>query len=113
DEFQLANIAIRPTDESGPTSRVEMPILTPAERKGNFNEIELSLTEEIARKEADRCLQCGGCFLCLLLCPDGAISVQGDDHIPNVDFDICKACGICAHECPLKAIEMLPIEEQQ
>jgi len=29
------------------------------ERKNNFNEVELGLSEEVARKEARRCLKCG------------------------------------------------------
>lgn len=24
----------------------------------------------------------------------------------EIDLDFCKGCGICAHECPKKAIEM-------
>ncbi len=39
--------------------RVKMPELSVEERKGNFKEVELGLTEEMARTEAGRCLQCG------------------------------------------------------
>jgi Pyruvate/2-oxoacid:ferredoxin oxidoreductase delta subunit len=25
-----------------------------------------------------------------------------------VDYDYCKGCGVCANECPKKAIAMVP-----
>ncbi|MBU1702292.1 MAG: FAD-dependent oxidoreductase [Candidatus Eisenbacteria bacterium] len=40
-------------------ARVKMPELSVDERRLNFNEVELGLTEEMARKESRRCLQCG------------------------------------------------------
>ena len=42
-----------------------MPTLTLEERKGNFKEIELGFTEEMAIDEAKRCLNCGICSECL------------------------------------------------
>ena len=39
--------------------RTEMPALGPEVRKGNFAEIELGFTEEVAKVEAGRCLACG------------------------------------------------------
>ncbi len=39
--------------------RVHMRELTVEERALNFEEVELGLTEEMAKREADRCLQCG------------------------------------------------------
>jgi len=39
--------------------RIKMPALTIEQRRLNFNEVDLGLTEEMARKEAARCLQCG------------------------------------------------------
>ncbi len=50
----------------------------------------------------DRCIDCLKCFL---VCPDGAIDKSGP--LLAVDYDFCKGCGICAHECPVKAIEMI------
>jgi pyruvate ferredoxin oxidoreductase delta subunit len=44
------------------------------------------------------------CFLCWLYCPDGVITAT----IPiSIDLDYCKGCGICAEECPAKAIAMI------
>lgn len=43
--------------ESG--ARVKMPELEVTERAGSFIEVELGLPEEEARREAQRCLQCG------------------------------------------------------
>jgi len=39
--------------------RVKMPMLSKEQRKLNFNEVELGISEEQALKEASRCLSCG------------------------------------------------------
>ena len=51
----------------------------------------------------DRCTKC---LLCWLYCPEGAIIRTEDDSV-FVDYDYCKGCGICANECPRKAIKMI------
>jgi len=44
------------------------------------------------------------CYLCWLYCPEGVIAAE----IPvKIDLDYCKGCGICAEECPAKAITMI------
>ena len=50
----------------------------------------------------DKCIKCMRCFL---LCPDGAIDKSGG--FLEVDYDYCKGCGICAHECAVKAISII------
>ena len=46
---------------------------------------------------------CTRCGLCLVVCPDGAISL--DEHgYPVIDYDHCKGCMICRQRCPLNAI---------
>jgi heterodisulfide reductase subunit A-like polyferredoxin len=57
-------------------SRVKYPLLAPAERKGDFREVGLGLSEEEAVKEANRCLACGicsECYQCVDACIAGAI----------------------------------------
>ena len=46
------------TDVSHPAPRPPMPRLTPDERRTNFNEVELGLSEDTARGAADLCLDC-------------------------------------------------------
>ena len=49
---------------------VQLPKLSLQKRRGNFNEVELSLTEEQAIEEAKRCLRCGPCMECVECRPD-------------------------------------------
>jgi heterodisulfide reductase subunit A len=45
-------------------ARISIPELKPSLRKTNFNEVELSLSSELAIEEAKRCLNCASCSLC-------------------------------------------------
>ena len=47
--------------------------------------------------------KCNGCWLCFTYCPDGVISMTGEDR-PVIDYDHCKGCQICVHECPTEAL---------
>jgi NADPH-dependent glutamate synthase beta subunit-like oxidoreductase/NAD-dependent dihydropyrimidine dehydrogenase PreA subunit len=56
--------------------RAQIPSLPLEERIGNFNEVDLTLSEEDALTEASRCLLCGPCSECLAcvnVCKTGAI----------------------------------------
>lgn len=48
--------------------------------------------------------KCIKCRLCWRFCPENAIKLK--DSRPIFDYDICKGCGICAANCPVKAISM-------
>ena len=55
--------------------------------------------------------KCTTCMTCVLFCPDGAIKWHPELGKIQFDFSFCKGCGICANECPTKAIIMkLPDE---
>ena len=41
------------------TSRFPFPKLDPAQREGNFEEVQIPYTAEEAMEEASRCLTCG------------------------------------------------------
>ncbi len=49
--------------------------------------------------------KCVKCLLCWVYCPDMAIVWDGEKV--EVNYDFCKGCGICAEECPRKAITMV------
>ncbi len=52
----------------------------------------------------DKCSKKASCLLCWLYCPDGLIS----SAFPlEINLEYCKGCGICAEECPRKAIYMM------
>jgi len=73
----------------------------------NFNEVNLGITENDAIKEAERCFSCGTCTFCdtcLVYCPDVAISKAKDGKGYVIDYDYCKGCGVCVHECPRHAM---------
>lgn len=60
-----------------------------------------------------RCTPCKNkkpsCFLCWLYCPEGVVKRA----IPvEIDLEYCKGCGICAEECPTKAIQMVEEEKE-
>lgn len=48
--------------------------------------------------------KCTNCLFCWIWCPEPAI-LRGQKVI-SFDYNYCKGCGICAVECPVKAITM-------
>jgi NADPH-dependent glutamate synthase beta subunit-like oxidoreductase len=106
-----------------------MPTLPLEERIRGFSPVELGFDEEIAVKEAGRCLRCDlpiivapekcvGCLTCMLRCSlrhdhgymfsPRASKIKVTPIIENVNeilFDgECDTCGICARYCPYGAI---------
>ncbi|MEE8619955.1 MAG: 4Fe-4S binding protein [Dehalococcoidia bacterium] len=52
--------------------------------------------------------RCHICDLCRLLCPDLAITRNGNRNQIEIDYSYCKGCGICTAVCPRGAIQMIP-----
>jgi 2-oxoacid:acceptor oxidoreductase delta subunit (pyruvate/2-ketoisovalerate family) len=55
--------------------------------------------------------KCTLCLTCVMLCPEGAIHYRPEHGRIDIDLGFCKGCGICANECPAKAITMKIPEE--
>jgi len=53
---------------------------------------------------------CQKCGMCWLHCPDAAIFKDEKGNF-KINYKHCKGDGICAEECPFKAIKM--IEEKK
>jgi pyruvate ferredoxin oxidoreductase delta subunit len=54
----------------------------------------------------DKCISCKTCWL---VCPEAALEWK-ENQKPAMITRSCKGCGVCANECPVKAIEMKRVE---
>ncbi len=50
-----------------------------------------------------KCIKCG---ICWNFCPDNAIMRKEGGYFV-ADYEYCKGCGICAHECVTRCITMV------
>ena len=90
-------------------SRVKGSSLAVKDRGKGLKEVHGGLLPARAKKEAERCFSCGNCIqcnVCLMVCPDVAISYQERDGKFSIDYEHCKGCGICAVECPRSAMTL-------
>ncbi|MGZ8578368.1 MAG: FAD-dependent oxidoreductase [Actinomycetota bacterium] len=107
--------------------RIVVPSV-PSGRRVGVPEIELGFTEEEARLEAARCLQCflnieldpAACILCggcVDICPEYCIRivpVEEIDELPApspasaliIQEEYCIRCGLCIERCPTHALSM-------
>ncbi len=56
---------------------------------------------------------CGGCGICEVLCPYGAISVNREKRVAVVNEALCKGCGTCASACPSGAAQQQGFRRDQ
>ena len=81
---------------------------------GHFEERHITLSEEQAVAESNRCMSCGMCFECdncVIYCPQTAVfRVKKDKstlgRYVDTDYNKCIGCHICADVCPTGYIDM-------
>jgi formate dehydrogenase alpha subunit len=98
-----------------------MPVRPPERRIGDFDEVELGFTEEMALREAKRCLQCGclGLSKCTYreMCRDHKVdaskspdrlvaAVNTNHHFITADPNRCVICLRCEQSCEFDALEL-------
>lgn len=104
--------------------RLGVPALTVEQRVHNFDQVELGYSEEIAVREALRCLNCGagaeinkekckGCMLCVHACYFDAISHNEELRVSEVDPVLCMCCGNCAAVCPSGTCQVEGFKDEQ
>ena len=69
----------------------------------------LTLSAVTARVEAEKC---ASCLICVRSCPYGVPRIN-EDGVSEIDIALCHGCGVCAAECPAKAIELNWYEDDQ
>lgn len=96
------------TNHFAPVARHADAHLDAEDARAGFREANRGLAYDAALDEAKRCFNCGvcnACELCLIFCPDFAISRRPGGGF-DIDMDYCKGCGVCAEECPRGAMAM-------
>jgi heterodisulfide reductase subunit C len=53
--------------------------------------------------DADKCVLC---LTCIRSCPFKAMSIMAEEKRADCAPEACRRCGICAGECPARAITL-------
>lgn len=108
DEEQLVLPYLEKRAEHRP--RLSIPKISLEERKRNFSEVKLGLSEEAAREEATRCLSCE-CRTCMEECEFLKRNASSPKRLAEGFKDgsllstpllpyLCNLCGLCERVCP-------------
>jgi len=110
---RLSSVIIEKTRKFARCSKISLPT---KDRLKGFDEVESVLSEDLATGEALRCLhcylgarvdkeKCVSCLTCVRVCPLGVPTTSKMGEI-TIDPFACQACGMCALECPVRAIDI-------
>jgi formate dehydrogenase major subunit len=82
-------------------ARAKMPHRLPSERRSDFKEINLGFSEEAAKKEAARCLECGCSDFneCKLIRYANQYGVKPEKYAGEKRNEKCILCGLCVQIC--------------
>ncbi len=110
---KLSSTLIEKTGKFARCGKISLPM---DDRLKGFEEVECVLSEDLATKEALRCLhcylgaridkeKCVSCLTCVRVCPLGIPTTTKMGEIAINPF-ACQACGMCVLECPVRAIDL-------
>jgi len=121
--FMEAHVKLRPMDMAkdgifvcglahGPKliSETIAQSLAAASRAAIFlSQDEITLSAVTARVDPERC---AACLVCVNACPFGVPFIN-QDGVSEINEALCQGCGVCAAECPAKAIQLNWYEDDQ
>jgi len=113
EKVSLARSVVEKTRKFPRCKKISLPA---DQRLRGFKEVESVFSEDLATKEALRCLhcylgaridaeKCVSCLTCVRVCPLGIPTTSKMGEI-TIDPFACQACGVCALECPVRAIDI-------
>jgi heterodisulfide reductase subunit A-like polyferredoxin len=56
--------------------------------------------------------KCAACLTCVRVCPYN-VPVINKEGVAEIEVAMCQGCGICASECPGKAIKLQHFTDEQ
>jgi NADPH-dependent glutamate synthase beta subunit-like oxidoreductase len=114
--LSASDIKIKIPADMKKQERQALPCLPIPERAGNFAEVALGFSPEMAVAEAKRCLNCAG-HLCKDVCPYHVPQFVTNDNSHIVKCDLCilrlnqSRAPACVASCPTEALNAGPMEE--
>jgi Na+-translocating ferredoxin:NAD+ oxidoreductase RNF subunit RnfB len=83
-----------------------------APQKGDYRGLQTCRGAKLSTGGTKLCVWgCLGFGDCLKVCRFGALSM-GEDGLPQVDYDRCTGCKVCAAECPQGLLRTVPKDRQ-
>ncbi len=76
---------------------------------GILSKPEMEISCIISKVDEDKCV---ACLTCVRTCPYDVPKIN-KDGIAEIEPAMCHGCGICAAECPAKAISMMHYKDRQ
>ena len=55
---------------------------------------------------------CLGLGTCVSVCPFGAMKINKDTMLVEIDEEKCTGCGKCVRECPKKVLDLVPVDSK-
>jgi heterodisulfide reductase subunit A-like polyferredoxin/coenzyme F420-reducing hydrogenase delta subunit len=71
---------------------------------------QMDLPVESAQVDEDKCVFC---LTCHRVCPHDAIRPDQSAKVVRIANEACQACGICAAECPARAIQLFNFSDSE
>lgn len=76
---------------------------------GILTKPEMEISCIVSKVDTDKCV---ACLTCVRTCPYNVPKINADG-VADIEPAICHGCGVCAAECPAKAINLMHYKDRQ